>query len=183
MLYAPTADSLAHRRLHQESPLRLPQAEVNALVETVPLACTHFDAFRFFTPRAAPLNRVEPTPSRAAQPALEQPGCVHVSMDLFRYAVKLWPWVPAELVADTFELALEARVLDMRASPYDLSRWEDGGFELSPVRVETADGRREYQRAQSRLAMRAAPVRAQLVREYEAVCKIWDSEAEEGGSD
>jgi hypothetical protein len=64
----------------------------------VPLACTHFDAFRFFAPEAVPINTVEPTPSRTTQVELEQPGCVHATMDLFRYALKLWPFLPAELL-------------------------------------------------------------------------------------
>ena len=47
----------------------------------------------------------------------DQRGCVHVTMDLYRYAYKIAPWVRAELIADAFELAWRARELDMRASP------------------------------------------------------------------
>ena len=43
------------------TPLRLPQAEVDALVESRPVRCSHFDAFRFFHPDARPLNRLQPT--------------------------------------------------------------------------------------------------------------------------
>ncbi len=60
-------------------------------------------------------------------------------MDLYKHAYRLSPMVPSELVADCFELARDIRVLDMRASPYDLS---DLGY--SPVRVETAAGKQEY---------------------------------------
>lgn len=74
------------------------QEEINAVVESIPLACTHFDAIRFFAPAAVPLNTVEPLPTRATQPELEQPGCVHATMDLFRYSLKLWPFLPADLV-------------------------------------------------------------------------------------
>jgi hypothetical protein len=42
-------------------------------------------------------------------------------MDLYKWAYKLVPLVPAELVADCFALARDVRVLDMRASPYDLA--------------------------------------------------------------
>ena len=76
-------DGLVSR--HQTLPLRVSQGDLNRLVEALPLKCTHYDAFRFFAPPAAPLNGVEPAPSRASQPQLEQPGCVHASMDLFRF--------------------------------------------------------------------------------------------------
>lgn len=180
MLYAPPGAAAAPRR-HQELPLRLGQAELNAVVESHPLKCTHFDAFRFFTPEAAPLNTVSPTPSRAAQPLLEQPGCVHASMDLFRYGLKLFPWVPAELLADTLELAIAARVLDMRASPYDLSAYpadaaRGPGFDFSPVRIETEEGRRLYQREQAGLALRAAPLRRRMLHEYDAAIAAWGRE-------
>ena len=153
---------------HQSLPLRVSQAELNSIVESTPIACTHFDAFRFFAPAAAPLNTVEPTPSRAAQPSLEQPGCVHASMDLFKYAAKLHPHLPSSLLADTLELAIAARVLDMRASPYDLRAVDAPGFDLRAVRVETAEGRREYQLEQAAVARRAAPLRRQLLHHYDA---------------
>src|SRR5688572_29297822 len=52
-------------------PLRLGQDATDAVVERHELRCTHFDAFRFFTPDAVPRNRDRP--SREAQPAMEQP--------------------------------------------------------------------------------------------------------------
>ena len=81
------------------------------------------------------------------QPELEQPGCLHASMDLYKWAYKLSPATPGELVADCFELAVEIRELDMRASPYDLRAH---GYE--PVAIETAGG-------QGRVRRRAARVR------------------------
>ena len=186
MLYAPDAGSKTHPRRHQQLPLRLSQSSLNAVVEEQPIGCTHFDAFRFFTPEAAPLNTVEGV-TRDNQVDNEQPGCVHSTMDLFRYSLKLWPWVPAELLADTLELAVAARVLDMRASPYDLSEYHTaggssggssnrGGFDLTPVRIESASGRREYQVIQANLARRAAPLRSRLLREYEAILAVWDAD-------
>ena len=68
------------------------------------------------------------------------------------------PGHPSELVADCFEVAVEVRELDMRASPYDLS-----GFGYPPVPVETPAGRAEYARAQARSAARADPLRARLI--------------------
>jgi hypothetical protein len=70
--------------------------------------------------------------------------------------------VPSELVADCFELARDIRVLDMRASPYDLS---DLGY--SPVRIETPEGKSEYVAAQRTFAERARPLRERLIAETE----------------
>ena len=174
MLYEPAGAPAMVR--HQKLPLRLAQGELNGVVESTPLACTHFDAFRFFAPAAAPLN--EPQPTLARQAELEQPGCVHSTMDLFRHALRLFPYLPAELLADTLELAVAARVLDMRASPYDLSGVDAPGFDLRAVRVETAHGRKEYQRMQAAVARRAAPLRLRLLRYYDDAIARWD-EAEE----
>ena len=148
---------------HRETvPLRLPQAEVDALVESRPLACTHFDAYRFFTPDAKPLNRVQPTPE--TRDAMEQPGCIHANMDLYKWAYKSMPWIGSDLLWSSFELALDLRSLDMRASPYDLS-----SLGYAPVPVETPQGRAAYQREQKELADRAQAVRAALVRSLDVV--------------
>ena len=85
-------------------------------------------------------------------------------MDLFKYAAKLHPHLPSSLLADTLELAITARVLDMRASPYDLRAVDAPGFDLRAVRVETAEGRREYQLEQAAVARRAAPTAAAPLR-------------------
>ena len=80
-------------------------------------------------------------------------------MDLYKWAMKLAPGIPSELVMDCFELARELRVLDMRASPYDL---RELGYE--PIAIETADGRAAYVRAQRRYAERGQSLRARLAR-------------------
>jgi hypothetical protein len=59
---------------------------------------------------------------------------------------------------DCFELAVELRALDMRASPYDLSDWGHG-----PVCIETSDGRRIYEIEQKRLSALAHPLRSRLI--------------------
>jgi hypothetical protein len=140
---------------HGGVPLRLGAAQTDAVVESIPLRCSHFDAYRFFTTAATPLN-VEAL-SRDSQVATEQPGCVHAAMDCYKWAYKLGPLIDAELVADCLELAADARALDMRASPYDLSAY---GFD--PITVETSGGRAEYVRLQQAVADRAAPLRAAL---------------------
>ncbi|TFV67308.1 UNVERIFIED_ORG: 3-methyladenine DNA glycosylase [Bacillus sp. AZ43] len=142
-----------------EVPLRLGPAGTDAVVEAHTIRCTHFDAFRFFTPAAVGRSRLRPT--RETQPALEQPGCLHAGMDLYKWAYKLSPATPSELVADCFELAVEIRELDMRASPYDL---RDHGYE--PVAIETPEGKAAYVTAQRAFAERGAVLRQRLL----AVC-------------
>ena len=65
MLYQPAPAAAPPSTAFQRLPLRLPQAELNAVVEAQPLACTHWDAVRFFTPEAAPLNEIKPAPPPA----------------------------------------------------------------------------------------------------------------------
>ena len=141
---------------HGHVPLRMPAAELNAVVEATPLRCTHFDAFRFFTPAAAPRNAG--TPGRATQISWEQPGCLHANMDLYKWCYKLGPLIDSELLLDCLELAAAAREIDMRASPYDLS-----AYGYSPITVENATGRAEYVRCQTAIMRRAAPLRAALL--------------------
>jgi len=140
---------------HNAWPLRLGSAGTDTVVESSRVQCGHFDAFRFFTPEARPHNALQPT--RETQVEFEQPGCLHATMDLFKWAYKLDPATPSELVADCFELAAEVRELDMRASPYDLA-----ALGYQPVAIETPEGRAEYVRRQADFADRAAPLRARL---------------------
>jgi hypothetical protein len=138
------------------APLRLGPAGTDAVLESLPVRCTHYDAFRFFTPSARPHNPVQLT--RDDQVAYEQPGCLHAGMDLYKWCTKLDPFVPSELTARCFELAVDIRELDMRASPYDLR-----AYGYAPVAVETERGRAEYVRAQAGFADRARPLRAELI--------------------
>jgi hypothetical protein len=152
MVYRQPADEVRHAAW----PLRLGAEETAAVVEANRVRCSHFDAYRFFTEPARELNVLRPT--RANQPEMDQPGCLHANMDLYKWAYKCSPLVGSELVADCFELARDIRALDMRASPYDLA---DLGY--PPVQVETPEGRAEYAAAQRGFAVRAAPLRAQLL--------------------
>jgi hypothetical protein len=150
---------------HRDWPLRLGGPGTDQVVESHRVACSHFDAFRFFTPQARPLNTL--SPGREDRSDFEQPGCLHAGMDLYKHAFRLTPMVPSELVADCFELAREIRVLDMRASPYDLS-----ALGYRPVEIETTQGKQEYVEAQRRFAERAAPLRARLVAECERLLAV-----------
>jgi hypothetical protein len=141
---------------HAAWPLRIPPADIARVVEAQPLSCTHFDAFRFFTPAARPRNRLQP--ERATAAAHEQRGCLHANMDLYKWAFKLAPFTPGELTADCFALARDIREVDMRASPYDLR-----ALGYAPIAIETPDGRSEYERHQRALAERSQPMRARLI--------------------
>ncbi|WP_231503138.1 3-methyladenine DNA glycosylase [Blastococcus sp. URHD0036] len=137
-------------------PLRLGRAGTDAVVEAHPIRCTHYDAFRFFTPEAVSRNAVQPT--RETQAEFEQPGCLHAGMDLHKWSLKLGPAVPGELALDCFALAADVRLLDMQASPYDLRAYGEPA-----VAVETPEGRAEYARRQRALAERAAVLRQRLL--------------------
>jgi hypothetical protein len=141
---------------HEDHPLRLGAAGTDEVVETHRIRCSHHDAFRFFTPEAVPLNPLRP--SRSGVVDQEQPGCLHATMDLYKWAGQLGPVVPSALLLACFDLARDVRELDMQASPYDLA---DLGY--PPVRIETPDGKAEYARRQRALADRAAPLRRSLV--------------------
>jgi hypothetical protein len=140
---------------HQQVPLRLGPSGTDALVESMPLQCSHFDAYRFFTAPAARRNAFDLT--RDAQAATEQPGCVHANMDLYKWCYKLGSLVDAGLLLDCLELAADARELDMRASPYDLR-----GYGFTSIAIDQPAGRVEYVRAQQDIALRAAPLREGL---------------------
>ncbi len=137
-------------------PLRLGHEGTDAVVESHDLVCTHIDAFRFFTPEATPRNALQLT--RADQTEREQPGCLHANMDLYKWASKLAPAIPSELVLDAFELAMEIRYVDMQASPYDVR-----ALGLTPIEIETPDGKADYARRQGEFAERASLLRCQLI--------------------
>ena len=151
---------------HPAHPLRLGPAGTDEVVESHRIGCSHFDAYRFFTaagPAAEhPLAR-RPTTGRPSS----SPRCLHAGMDLYKHAFRLSPLVASELVADCFELARDIRVLDMRASPYDLS-----ALGYDPVRVETPEGKAEYVAAQRDFAERGAPLRARLIEECERLLAV-----------
>lgn len=141
---------------HQSFPLRLSRPEIRDFVERHPVNCSHFDAFRFFTPAARPLNTRQL--SRESMHEHEQPGCLHTNMDLYKWSYKLTPWVPSAITLAAFKLACEARELDMQAGPYDL---RSIGYE--PVCIETEEGRRTYKKRQAEIFEKAKPVRQALL--------------------
>ena len=154
-----------HDVRHASWPLRLGHDGTDEVVESHRIACSHFDAFRFFTDDARPRNTLQP--AHDDRPAFEQPGCLHAGMDLYKHAYRLTPLVCSDLVADCFELARDIRELDMRASPYDFSE-----LGYSPVAVETPTGKAEYVAAQRGFAERGAPLRARLVAECDRLLDV-----------
>ena len=152
MVYRQTPEAIRHAAW----PLRYSREELARIVEVQSMCCTHFDAFRFFTPPARALNRVQP--ARVTVPEHEQRGCLHANMDLYKWAFKLAPFTSGELLADCFELARDIREVDMRASPYDLRAL---GFE--PIAIETPAGRAEYEHAQRTFTARGEPLRERLI--------------------
>lgn len=152
MVYRMSPEQVRHPYLD----LRVSPTAIERAMDEVGLRCTHVDAYRFFTPQALPRNEYRPT--RTSQSTLEQPGCLHAAMDLYKYASWFAPLVGSDLVADCFENAAHARELDMRASPYDVR-----GYGLEPIPVETAEGRREYVAGQRRVIAVSDPLRARLL--------------------
>lgn len=180
MLYSPVS-SAARLKPTQQLPFRVTQDCIREVVESSSLRCTHFDAFRFFTPPAALLNRSQNL-SRASASESDQPGCLHVHMDLFKWAIKIYPFVSSCLLVDALELALRAREIDMRASPYDLSFYTMPGgsnpalvpsknlgenFSSRPIMIEHREGKLEYQRFQVELYAASIPIRERLIQSYE----------------
>ncbi|AKT52291.1 hypothetical protein [Arsenicicoccus sp. oral taxon 190] len=165
MVYRQPEDEVRHGSL----PLRLGHAGTDEVVEAHEIRCTHFDAYRFFTPDALGRNVVRPT--RDTIQSHEQPGCLHGgAMDLYRWAFKLAPGIPGDLVLDCFEIAREARLLDMMSSPYDT-----GSLGLPNIAIETADGKAEHVRRQRAISEAAAPVRARLIAACEALIVASDA--------
>jgi hypothetical protein len=82
---------------------------------------------------------------------------------LFKWASKLGPLTPGDLLLDCFELARDIRTLDMQASPYDVSSLGE-----TAVAIETPEGKAEYMARQRAFAECAAAVRTRLV----AACDV-----------
>ncbi len=143
--------------------LRVSRKVINETVERKGVSCTHVDALRFFAESALPLNRFGGWLQRNDQARLEQSGCVHAHMDLLKIALKLQPFCDPTLLERVLEIALEARRLDVAASPYDAS-----SYGVDAVPIDTPEGRAEYRIQQRRLMQRAELVRQNLLQAYDA---------------
>lgn len=137
------------------------------------------DALRFFAQDALPLNKFGGPLERSDQVRLEQPACVHAHMDLLKVALKLTPFGDPVLLQRVLEVGLEARKLDVAASPYDATE-----YGLGVVPVDTSEGRSEYRSRQRELMAQVAPVRRALYHAYSNFLRIAFNEVilEEAGS-
>jgi hypothetical protein len=142
---------------HESHPLRLKPDEIATFLENQPIRCSHFDAFRFFTNDARPMNLLKPEYDSRLEN--EQGGCIHANMDLYKWAYKFHPWISSEMLSEAFLLAYETRQFDMKASPYDLSI-----YNLEPIKIETEVGREKYQSIQMEIAQKASEVRKKLLK-------------------
>jgi hypothetical protein len=70
----------------------------------------------------------------------------------------MYPWISSSLILEAFELAVEARHIDMQASPYDLI--EQG---LQPIKIETEAGRKEYKQKQEMIFKKGTPIREKIL--------------------
>ena len=59
-----------------------------------------FSAYRFFNEEAKKLNRVRPELTRENEIHVEQAGCLHTSMDLFNWTLKIFPFVQSALLVE-----------------------------------------------------------------------------------
>jgi hypothetical protein len=150
---------------HPQYSLRMPHEHLVEFVNSQSIFCTHFDAYRFFSKSAIPLNRLKPTAD--AREKFEQPGCLHANMDLYKWCYKLYPWTSGTLLRDTFTLAIHTREIDMRASPYDLRTL---GYE--PILIETHAGKTAYADEQRKIFERGQAVRGRLIDELRSLLKL-----------
>lgn len=144
---------------HNHLPMRMDKEKLADFVESRPLVCTHFDAFRFFTDPAKPMNKFYLSREKFNQ--TEQAGCLHTNMDLYKWAFKLFPWIGSDLIQEAFFLAVDTRRIDMKASPYDLRKRG-----LQPIKIETKEGRKDYVAKQKDIYRRSLPIRQKLIEQY-----------------
>jgi hypothetical protein len=147
--------------------LRVDQHTINFAVERKGISCTHVDALRFFAPAAGPLNHHGSSLERTDQLRLEQPACVHAHMDLLKIGLRLQPFCDSQLMQKILQLSMDARRLDVAASPYDAT---DYGIDIVPI--ETKEGRAIYRKEQRQLMERAEPIRRELLASYDLLLKM-----------
>ena len=143
-------------------PLRVDRQIINETVERKGVSCTHVDALRFFAKPALPLNHFGGPLERSDQIRLENPACVHAHMDLLKIILKLQPFCDPQLLQRVLEVSLEARKLDVAASPYDANTQ----YNVGVIPIETREGRAEYRKRQLQLMKEVQPVRQDVLNSY-----------------
>eukprot|EP00970_Alexandrium_tamarense_P006358 scaffold1081_cov197-Alexandrium_tamarense.AAC.10 len=138
---------------------------------------------------SSPMSTSQPTNvlTRMDQLHLEQKACLHANMDLFKISLRLSPFVPSALLVEALCVAIQARTLDVEASPYDVRDYtgldwrhdkteeRDGGGsiaqhtgtrQLGAVAIETEHGRKEYKHRQTDIMNDGEIVRRKLLATY-----------------
>ena len=92
---------------------------------------------------------------------------VHAHMDLLKIAMRLQPFCDSEMLLRVLSLSLDARRLDVAASPYDA---EEYGVGVVPV--ENEEGRALYRKKQKELMNQAEPIRRELLDAYNVFLKL-----------
>jgi len=160
--WAMVLDQTPEQVRHTTWTLRVSQQDISSAVENLGLRCTHFDAWRFFTPRATAMNPT--TLSRATQPDTDQPGCLHANMDLYKWSMRLQPLIASTFVRAAFDLARRIRTVDMRASPYDFR-----ALGLDPIDIQSAAGRAKFVSLQRGFADDAQRLREAFISDLEEI--------------
>jgi hypothetical protein len=88
-------------------------------------------------------------------------------MDLLKIVLRLQPFCNPDLVQRVLKLSLDARRLDVAASPYDATE-----FNVGVIPVETEEGRALYRKQQRVLMERAEPIRKELLDSYNIFLKL-----------
>ena len=92
---------------------------------------------------------------------------VHAHMDLLKIALRLQPFCNPDLLQRVLKLSLDARRLDVAASPYDAT-----SYNVEVIPVETETGRSLYRKQQRALMDRAEPIRRELLHSYNVFLKL-----------
>jgi hypothetical protein len=150
---------------HNDWPLRISQEQISKTIDEVGLRCTHFDAFRFFTDQARPLNPLQLT--RNHQADIEQPGCLHANMDLYKIAMRWVPILGSLFARECFRLAREIRTVDMQSAPYDLAE-----LGVQPIKLETPAGRLLFAQKQKAFSERAQMLRTSMIKQLESAVAV-----------
>lgn len=134
--------------------------------------------------------------TRTDQLHLEQKACLHANMDLFKIAWRIQPFISSTLLIEALTAALQARTLDVEASPYDVSEYvglnwnqinnesgiPEGTIQLGAVKIETEAGRKEYQQRQLEVMKRGEAARTKLLTAYNDFLKgVFDINEDETG--
>lgn len=138
--------------------------------------------------------------TRTDQLHLEQKACLHANMDLFKIAWRIQPFISSKILVESLIAALQARTLDVEASPYDVSGYvgldwnyenvttdndlpmPKGTVKLGAVKVESEEGRKEYQQRQFQVMKRGEAARTKLLTAYNDFLRgVFDIEEGETG--